>query len=93
MTFATFCVLLISLLLVGASALFYMNMNSMITGLGNQNEIAVYLNPTTSQERVAGFQAELSAIENVDKVEYISKEHLSLPYHHHINYNKKRIKI
>ncbi|MBR6386450.1 MAG: permease-like cell division protein FtsX [Ruminococcus sp.] len=74
MTFATFCVLLISLLLVGASALFYMNMNSMITGLGNQNEIAVYLNPTTSQERVAGFQAELSAIENVDKVEYISKE-------------------
>ena len=74
MTFATFCVLLISLLLVGASALFYMNMNSMITGLGNQNEIAVYLSPATPQERVTGFQAELSAIENVDKVEYISKE-------------------
>ncbi|MBR1593015.1 MAG: permease-like cell division protein FtsX [Ruminococcus sp.] len=74
MTFATFCVLLISILLVGISALFYLNMDSMITGLGNQNEIAVYLSPETPQERVTGFQAELSAIENVDKVEYISKE-------------------
>ena len=39
MAFATFCVLLISLLLVGGSALFYVNMNSMILGLTNQNEI------------------------------------------------------
>ena len=43
MTFATFCVLLISLILVGASVLFYVNMNSMISGLGAQNEIAVLL--------------------------------------------------
>ena len=35
MAFATFCVLLISLLLVGASVLFYINMNSMILGLSN----------------------------------------------------------
>ena len=74
MAFATFCVLLISLLLVGVSALFYMNMNSMILGLGDQNEIAVYLNPDTPSGDVDRFPDELYKIENVERVEYISKE-------------------
>lgn len=74
MAFATFCVLLISLLLVGCSALFYINMNSMILGLGNQNEIAVYLYSNTPQERVAEINAQLVELENVDTVVYNSKD-------------------
>ena len=74
MAFATFCVLLISLLLVGGSALFYYNMNSMILGLGNQNEIAVYLNPSTETLRVQQIQAQLENMDNISSVEYISKE-------------------
>jgi cell division transport system permease protein len=74
MAFATFCVLLISLLLVGVSALFYMNMNSMILGLGDQNEIAVYLNPNTPADAVDAFPDLLYTIDNVERVEYISKE-------------------
>lgn len=74
MAFATFCVLLISLLLVGGSALFYFNMNSMILGLGNQNEIAVYLDPATEADRVKAIQTELGEMDNIDSVEYISKE-------------------
>ncbi len=74
MAFATFCVLLISLLLVGGSALFYVNMNSMILGLGNQNEVAVYLDPSTTQSRVDEINQELQNMDNVDTVEYISKE-------------------
>ena len=41
MAFATFCVLLISLLLVGTATLIYINMDSMIVGLNDKNEIAV----------------------------------------------------
>lgn len=74
MAFATFCVLLISLLLVGCAALFYVNMNSMILGLGNQNEIAVYVKTDTSQERVDQINEELKGMDNVDDVVYISKE-------------------
>ena len=74
MAFATFCVLLISLLLVGGSALFYVNMNSMILGLGNQNEVAVYLDPSTTQQRVDEINLELQKMDNIDTVEYISKE-------------------
>ena len=74
MAFATFCVLLISLLLVGAAGLFYININSMILGLSDQNEIAVYVNIGTSEERVSEIQTELSTLDNVNKVEYISKQ-------------------
>lgn len=74
MAFATFCVLLISLLLVGCSVLFYINMNSMILGLGNQNEIAVYVETDTPQERVDEIGEQLRNIENVGTVTYISKK-------------------
>ncbi len=74
MAFATFCVLLISLLLVGCSALFYINMNSMILGLGDQNEIAVYVETDTPQERVDEIGEQLRDLDNVSSVNYISKE-------------------
>ncbi|MCM1133558.1 MAG: ABC transporter permease [Ruminococcus flavefaciens] len=74
MAFATFCVLLISLLLVGCSGLFYINMNSMILGLGNQNEIAVYLYPTTPPERVEAINYQLQQLDNVSNVVFIPKE-------------------
>ena len=74
MAFATFCVLLISLLLVGISILFYFNMNSMILGLGNQNEIAVYVETDTPQERVDEIHEQIKNIENIDTVTYISKK-------------------
>ena len=68
------CVLLISLLLVGSSVLFYLNMNSMILGLGNQNEIAIYLDPNTSQTDVDTFGYKLKEMDNINTVDYISKE-------------------
>lgn len=74
MAFATFCVLLISLMLVGMSVLFYINVDSMINGIGSNNEIAVFINKGTSKERVEAFGEELKAIDNVDSVSYVSKE-------------------
>lgn len=74
MAFATFCVLLISLLLVGVAGLFYININSIIMGLTDHNEIAVYLNVGTPEERVKEIEAELSAIDNINKVEHITKQ-------------------
>lgn len=73
MAFATFCVLLISLMLVGISVLFYININSMINGIGGKNEIAVFINNDATQERVDAFGEELLALENVEAIEYVSK--------------------
>lgn len=74
MAFATFCVLLISLMLVGVSALFYINIDSIINGIGGKNEIAVFLNNDTSQERVDEFGVQISGIDGISDVVYVSKE-------------------
>ena len=74
MAFATFCVLLISLLLVGIAGLFYINLNSMIKGLGSQNEVVVIMNVGTTEEQNSTAEEAIKALPNIDKVEFISKE-------------------
>lgn len=74
MAFATFCVLLISLLLVGMASLFYINMNSMILGLNDKNEIVVHLNVGTPDDEVKKAEEDLRKIPNVDKITFVSKE-------------------
>ena len=74
MAFATFCVLLISLLLVGIAGLFYVNLNSMIKGLGSQNEVAVFMKVGTTDEENTAAEEAIKAIPNIDKVTFISKE-------------------
>jgi cell division transport system permease protein len=72
--FATFCVLLISLLLVGIAGLFYINLNSMIKGLGSQNEVVVIMNVGTTEEQNSAAEEAIKALPNIDKVEFVSKE-------------------
>lgn len=67
-------VLLISLLLVGVASLFYINMNSMILGLNDKNEIVVHLNVGTPDDEVKKAEEDLRKIPNVDKITFISKE-------------------
>ena len=74
MAFATFCVLLISLLLVGIAGLFYINLNSMIKGLGSQNEVVVLMNVGTTEEQNSAAQEAIKALPNIDKVQFVSKE-------------------
>ena len=52
MAFASFCVLLVSLLLVGVSVLSYQNVNSMIGGVESKNEIIVYMEDNTSVDKL-----------------------------------------
>lgn len=74
MAFATFCVLLISLLLVGIAGLFYINLNSMIKGLGSQNEVVVIMNQGTTDEENAAAEEAIKAIPNVATLKFVSKE-------------------
>lgn len=91
MAFATFCVLLISLLLVGCAGLFYINMNSMILGLGNQNEIFVCLFPSTPQEYVEQVDSQIQQLDNVDSVVFIPKEEAYKRMQHQITQQGQEI--
>jgi cell division transport system permease protein len=61
-------------MLVGASVLFYINIDSIIGGISDKNEIAVFVNENTSDERIAAIEQELSAIKGVSSVTFDSKE-------------------
>lgn len=74
MAFASFCVLLVSLLLVGFSLLFYVNINSLVTGIESKNEVIVFLDEDTSDERINDIQKSLKSIGNIESISFYSKE-------------------
>ena len=74
MAFASFCVLLVSLLLVGISVLFYININSVIGGIEDKNEVIVYIADTASEERIAAIGKSLGAMSNVSEVRLFTKD-------------------
>lgn len=74
MAFASFCVLLVSLLLVGLSILFYINLNSMIGGIENKNEVIVYLDVDATESEIEDVGSRLQQIDNIEDVSFYSKD-------------------
>lgn len=74
MAFASFCVLLVSILLVGLSTLLYMNINSIIGGIENKNEVIVFLDPEISPEQTNQTEALLKNMDNIAEVSFYSKD-------------------
>ena len=74
MAFASFCVLLASLLLVGISVLFYMNITSMIGGVEDKDEVIVYLDEDTTDSEISEFQGELQKLGNIQSITFYSRE-------------------
>ncbi len=74
MAFASFCVLLISLLLVGLSVLFFINISSMIGGVEDKNEVIIYLQEDTTDMEISDLYGQLCRMDNVAEVTFYSKE-------------------
>lgn len=74
MAFASFCVLLISLLLVGLSILVSMNISSMIGGMEDKNEVIIYLQDDTSDIEISDLYGELCRMDNIAEANFYSKE-------------------
>ena len=74
MAFASFCVLLVSLLLVGISVLAYLNVTSIIGGIEQKNEVIVYLDDDTDDDALLEIGAALQTMPNVTEVRFYSKE-------------------
>ena len=74
MSFASFCILMVSLLLVGFSVLFTANINRFIGGIENKNEVIVYLNDDTTDEAITSMGDSLKKIDNISDVLFYSKE-------------------
>ncbi|MDR0919856.1 MAG: permease-like cell division protein FtsX [Oscillospiraceae bacterium] len=82
MAFASFCVLLVSILLVGFSFLFAININGIIGDIEDKNEIAVYLGDIDSNNEfvpadyadIAIIEGQLLNMDNIESITFYSKE-------------------
>ncbi len=74
MAFASFCVLLVSILLVGLSILFYVNLNSIIGGIENKNEIIVFLDEDITKQQTDEVGKKLKQMDNIKSISFYSKK-------------------
>ncbi len=74
MSFASFCIILVSLLMVGLSVLLSINLNRIIGGIEGKSEVIVQIKDDTDDKAQAELKEKLEAIPNVNEVEFYSKE-------------------
>lgn len=74
MSFASFCVLLVSILLVGFTVLVTMNINRFVNGIENKNEVIIFLVDDVSDETIENMGNLLRNTQNVSSVVFYSKE-------------------
>ena len=74
MSFASFCIMLVSLLMVGVSVLMSINLNRIIGGIEDQSEVVVQITDDISDEAIQELQEQIEMIPNVNTVEFYSKE-------------------
>lgn len=74
MSIASICVLLCCLVLIGSAAMMFLNINSLIDRIEDENVIMVYVEDETTDEELDQMNEQLNAINNVASVEFVPKE-------------------
>jgi cell division transport system permease protein len=74
MSFATVCVIVSCILLMGSFSLIAININNIITGLEEENQIIAYVDETLSNEEAEALGTELLRVGNVKDVYFITRE-------------------
>lgn len=74
MSFASFCIILVSLLMVGMSVLATINLNRIIDGIEEQSEAAVTIKDNVTEEQREELKQKIKGIPNVATVTFYSKD-------------------
>ncbi len=73
MSIASICVLLSCLVLIGSASMIFLNIDSLISRIEEENVIMVYITDGTEQAAIDEMGEKLKAIDNVAEVEFVSK--------------------
>ncbi len=74
MSFAAVCVTVACLLIVGSFSVLMYNVNIMVEGLNQTNEIMAYVDESLSEAEARSVGTKINMIENVLQADYISRE-------------------
>lgn len=74
LSFASFCILMVSLILVGMSALTSLNINHMINIIADKNEVMAVVKDGTSKEDIEAIKTSIEDLGNVKSITFYSKD-------------------
>ncbi len=74
MSVASFCILMVSLLLIGFTTLFTANINSIVGGIENKNEVIIFLEDDITDDNIEQMGSKLRSMSNISEVRFYSKE-------------------
>lgn len=74
MSFASFCIIMVSLLILGFATLAVKDINIIVGNVENENMAVVYMLQSATEEQVAKTGEELKAFDKVTEVEHVTKE-------------------
>lgn len=74
MSFASFCILMVSLLLIGMTMIFVANINAIVGSVENKNEVIIFLNDDITDDNIEQMGVKLRNMDNISEVVFYSKE-------------------
>ncbi|MCM1024364.1 MAG: permease-like cell division protein FtsX [Prevotella sp.] len=74
MSAASFCILSVSLLLIGFTLLFVANINRFVSGVENKNEVVIFLDEDVDSSMASAMENTIRNIHNVESVTFYSKD-------------------
>ncbi len=74
MSFTSFCILMVSLLLIGFSTLCIANINSIVGSVENKNEVIIFLDDDVTDDDIEQMGTKLRNMDNIAEVNFYSKE-------------------
>lgn len=74
MSIASICVLMSCLVLIGCASMIFLNIESLLGRIEEENVVMVYLQDDTSDNDIIAMEADLKNIDNVKEVEFVPKE-------------------
>lgn len=74
MSVASICVLLSCLLLIGSASMIFLNIDSLVQKIENENVIMVYIDDEATDADIDELGIKLQNLNNVQKIEFVAKE-------------------
>ena len=74
MSIASICVLMSCLVLIGSASMIFLNIDSLLGKIEEENVIMVYITDDATPDDITNMQNEITACGNIKSVEFISKE-------------------
>lgn len=74
MSLASICVLMSCLVLIGSATMVFVNIDSLLARIEEENVVMVYLKDDTTQDEISSMEGQIRGLDNINEVEFVPKE-------------------